>query len=224
MKKIIIALFLFASCGSAIAGDSYNSSNDRASFQRDMEDPSQVGMAERTDMALESIIELAAWKLRREGYDADADRIEFNWAYRYKGFLPDYARAVARGQKENIGDYTPMSQWLAEEYQRWVDLLGLTMVEFLHLDDINVMNYAIPVVFHMAILGNVQVDLPSYSNHWNPFCGVVSYWSVWLGCTIGTYGTGMFLICTPAATICERYVVREIAPRLAPRAYAHFWP
>ena len=89
-------------------------------------------------------------------------------------------------------------------------------MELTHLDDIKIVNYAVPVAFDPC---NPEWDQPEYKLHFVPLAGVATYWAVWGGCMAGTTGAGYSVICTPVATYTEKYVVRYPAPKASDRIY-----
>lgn len=172
-------------------------------------------IAEDTDLAVRGMIRLAVWQLRKSGHNSVADEIEAD-GLKWQGYLQ---RKVASGESlKDIGDHDPYSVWLSVVYEVLRYYLGDEMMEFLHLDDIKIINFGIVVVFNP----DIAFDQKDYLQHWTPFWGVVSYWTIWIGCEVGTYGTGWFLICTPAGMAGEYVTVKWIAPPLGKRVYTRW--
>lgn len=213
-KYLFLTLALLFS-GLAKSEDTYEYSKEISSFEHDLRNLDRTKLAARADRAIGQIIKLAVWKLKRTGHHQEANRIRQEWEGQYKGFLV---------LNQGIGDYKPLSEWLAGVYMIAELLLGVETCEFLHLDDIKIINFTIPVVFAMHdVLGPVEIDRAEYGLHFNPFAGVVAYWGVWAGCTAATWGSGMFLICTPAGMGSEYLMLHQIAPMFAGSAYRFFW-
>lgn len=76
---------------------------------------------------------------------------------------------------------------LTDQYKKLRLRFGDMLVARLHLDDINIINYAIPVVFHPVVdkKSGETWDKLEYSKHFVPFASVVTYWA--------SYGTCYFL-------------------------------
>ncbi len=178
-------------------------------------------MAEDTDRAIEGLLRLAEREAGDRGDDLSDLRAQ--WESRFKGYLGRELLARELGLVTGIGDHAPLSQFLTDLYDRLEAALGASLCEFLHFDDIKTLNYTIPVVFHLKTIHDGEIDEPEYAVHFIPFCGVVAYWGVWLGCEIVTYGSGWFLVCTPAGMLAEYAVVHWVAPRFAEPAYKHFY-
>lgn len=171
-------------------------------------------VAARADFTTAAIIRLGVWALKRNGHTIIAEKI----AVERLSFEKYYENTVLYGSTKDLGDHDPYSVWLSVVYEILLFKLGQEMMEFLHLDDIKIINFGIPVVFNPEIAFN-QKD---YMQHWNPFWGVVAYWSVWGACQVGTSGTGWFLVCTPAGMVGEYTTVRWIAPPVGKRIYERY--
>lgn len=161
----------------------------------------QGRMLERTNAALNAMIRLGAYRLRKAGHDADADILETEWDRDWNGYI----YTVGRG----LGDHRPMSQWLAMKYAMLEFILGEKLCRALRLDDIKVVNFALPVVF--ACVDNVSET--EYGLHFIPLSGVIGYWTSFFVCVGGTWGTG-FLWCGPIALGVEFLSVHAVAPAL----------
>lgn len=186
-------------------------------LEQEFESGNRVSLARKTDAALEGMIRLAVWKLQRTGHNDEAIEVWNQWDGFYRGYL------VREVMKEGLGDHEPLSRWLADVYAKLVDLFGESAVKFMHLDDINIANFAIPVVFHMKQIGGDVIDAPEYALHFVPFSGVVAYWGTWGACEAVTMGTGWFIVCTPAGMAAEYVTVTYIAPRFSDRVWARFY-
>jgi hypothetical protein len=226
MKRLLLLAMLAAP--SAFAASPFQDRYDhRAALEEvkaELSSQDRTRLAKKVDHAIDKIVEVAAWKLRREGKLVEAKRLEKEWNTQFKGFLPHYVQMLQDGQFGAIGDYAPMSEWLSDVSKRLVELLGQEICDFLRISDLNTINYCLPVVFHIEkVLGPVMIDFPEYEVHFDPFCGVVAYWSTWAACTGATWGTGAFIICTPAGWLVEKFTVKYVAPKVAPGAYKFFW-
>jgi len=183
----------------------------------ELRNPDRLELANRTVLALDVMIKLATRRLDQRGHRREAARIRFDWGDTYRAMLPALVLA------EGLGDHAPLSQWLADLHDQLEELLGERMMKLLHLDDIKVVNYAVPVVLNLDVLGGDQVDVVEYELHWTPWCSVVSFWAVWTACTVTTSGLLSFVVCSPAGMAAEHVVAKWIAPPLADNAWNIFW-
>lgn len=156
-------------------------------------------LRKKTNQSLDAIIHLAAYKLKRVGKKKEAERLLKEWKEQYSLYL----------EIRDLGDHKPLSDWLAAQYQIWVFWLSKDVVHMLRLDDINVINFAIPIVF--SCLDNVDQD--EYRKHFVPLMKVTSFWVSFWTCVAYTWGTG-FLYCSPIAMGVEYLTEAYIAPSL----------
>lgn len=210
------ALVLLGLLG-ALPAFAFNHRPQVDSLRQLLDDGDRTALAERTDATLARIVRVAAWALREHELPVEADRLEAEWSATWSGYLP---RQV---ELEALGDHAPLSEWLSETYAKLVALLGVSVCELLHLDDINIVNYAVPVVIHMARVDPDPIDVAEYELHFTPFCGVLAYWGTWAACQVATAGTGWIVVCTPAGMVAEYVVVNYVAPPFAPRCYERFY-
>lgn len=221
MKYLIILCMFFSSFSFASV---FNHKPTQKHVEMDLKSGDKMVIANRTDLALDGLVKLSIWKMKKEGHKAEADKIESEWENRFKGTLTRYAEKLKAG-KRDLGDYAPLSEWLSELYKIMVLMFGETACKAMHLDDINIANFAIPVVFAMHdILGaQVKIDSPEYKKHFVPFAGVVTYWSVFISCEVVTYGSGWFVVCTPAGMAGEFAMTKWVAPKISDSAWKMFW-
>lgn len=192
------------------------------SFQADLESEDKLKMAQDGDRALAGLIKMAVRELNRQGYPEKAAEVQSEYA-EYANYLYITVMQEQQGLLGDIGDHNPLSAWLTKLYNDLESILGFEVCHFLHLDDINTMNYVIPVVFHLKVLGGDQIGEPEYALHFVPFSGITAYWTIWAICEVGTSGTAWVLVCMPAGTGAEIITERFIAPPLAPKIYPVFW-
>lgn len=194
-------------------------------LQLDMKDNERF--AQRADRALENMMKHGAAALARKGYTADAKQLQFEYDEFYSNAIYNTALGIV---PTDLGDHKPLSQWLADWYKKMEAKLGHEVCVLLHLDDINTMNYGIPVVFRPR--GEDRAGEPQgpwgqdeYKLHFVPVSGVVTYWTVWIVCTAGTWGMGaVTFICTPVAWVSEKAEVKYIGPKLSDWVYTRYNP
>lgn len=161
---------------------------------------------------IESIVDRAAEELIERGFNDEARDIMVEWYAEYSMHL----------MREDLGDHRPLSQWLSDLYDRLESLLGPTVMALLHLDDIKVVNYAIPVVFDPRMETGWWSDpfpKQEYGEHFIPLSGVITYWAVWAACSFSTSGVASFVICSPAGSWSEWLAKKYFAPGLSDRIY-----
>lgn len=215
MKKLILILSLLtmpvlacqggevgANCmPKGVGEDSARVRKQVAQFEKEVE---QGRFAEKTNGALNAIVRYAVWKLRREGYKKEATALLQEWENDWNGYL----------LRRDLGDHAPLSVWLAEKYLMLEMTLGEAVCHALRLDDIKIINFAIPVVFRCID----QVDVEEFGKHFIPLSGTVVYWTSFFACVGGTWGTG-FLFCSPISMGCEWITESWAAPKLNPRVW-----
>lgn len=162
---------------------------------------------ERTNHALDSIVRLSVYKLRRTGHKAEAAQFLKEWEEQYQYIL------IGRG----IGDHKPLSTWLAAKYDMLELILGKEICHALRLSDIKTINYAVPVVFacedHVTEAEFFLHFVADDTNGYRGLGPVVAYWTTFIVCVGGTWGTG-FLFCSPIAMGVEYLSDSFICPRL----------
>src|SRR3972149_2026155 len=118
-------------------------------------------MRERSNMALNAIVRFAAFKLKAKGHKAKANQLIKEWEGKWSGYIMHVGR--------DLGDHRPLSQWLAEKYAMLELILGADLCHMLRLDDLKIINYAIPVVFSCVD----NVNEVEFGKHFIPFSGTV---------------------------------------------------
>ncbi len=165
-------------------------------------------VAKRTNAALDRLIRIAAWRLKKEGHKDLANQIESEWRNEYSRYLTFIF--------VDLGDHNPLSEWLNEVYQSLRATLGDAVLKRFHLDDIWVINYAIPVVFKPCL---PEWDKAEYKLHFVPFAGSVTYWAAYISCTIAVAAMDFAFFCSPVGSFAEMGMVTLIAPGLSDGIY-----
>lgn len=226
---IFIAIACLASSKIALADDQqpvYDHKPEVHRIDTDLQNPDRLRLAQRADLAIGGIVGRIAGALDDHGYGADASAIRQEWAGKFQGYLPTIIRqGYLEGRAQDVPElYTPMSLWLRDWYHRTLDLLGPTVCQALHIDDIQILNEGTPVVLRIqSVIGPVVPSSQVYEAYFDQWCGVVAYWSVFVGCEAVFWGSDITLICTPAAMIAERVVLKRIAPRWSDRVWARLY-
>ncbi len=219
---LLIGLLNFSSVAMAQFIPSYNYIPEVRQTRRMIARTDQLEMAKRTDKTIEKMIEVATDQLRKAGYKTEATRIQNEFDKDFKGYTTKLIDKRLKGFGD-IGDHRPLSKFLTDLYNTLLELLGPQVMALTHLEDIFTLNYSIPVVFHLEGVTTDEIDAPEYALHWNPFWGVVTYWTVWISCEVVTYGGGMFIVCAPAGMAAKFVVVRYVAPKFSDNGYEFFY-
>lgn len=174
----------------------------------------RLDYAQKTSDALDGMIITAGIKLREEGYSYEADQITGRYFNEFQGFM------FRQHNMQGIGDHDPI-KWMLNTWQTLDSLLGSQAMQLMHLDDIRIFAYTIPVVFWCVD----NVDAQEFRAHFvggedGGFAGSTAYWVTMLSCTVGTYGTATSLMCSPMGMLAEEITDRVIAPRLSDRVWA----
>lgn len=150
------------------------------------------------------------------------------------------------GLKTDMGDHAPLDEWLATEYQKLEDLLGVDVMELTHLRDIFVLNFSTPVVFNAEASNAWCIDQltrfpfdtckAEYGRHFtgtkwtfidpfatrdphHGFSGVVSYWISFVACEATFWGTDGTFVCGLAATAIENGMEMTLSPSISDALY-----
>lgn len=162
-------------------------------------------LPKRTDATIKVLIEVAVASLRMRGLYAQADKIEADYNDQFYGFLEFHA--AGRGFID-IGDHVPLSEWLAVVTETLNLLLGERVMKLTHLNDIRVINYAIPVV--LAPCNPDWNNKVEYRKHFVPLSGVISFWGIWTACKIAG-GWAIPMTCGAIGSLVENVMVYVFA-------------
>lgn len=249
MKRIIALLLLcLLGCQASEPTSRVDAPKDRMQATRFDHGPIQARITQRlndgdfTNLMVESydqMFALAQTLMTNAGHGDEAALLKNEWEGRYRNLMA--------GKLEDVGDHKPLSEWVNEWYTIIYNLLGETVMTDTHLKDIWILNFTVPVVFHPQASNAWCTEQLSvfpedtceaeYRRHfagtrWQPFdpyasdeythdgfSGVVAYWVTWGACEVATYGTGWFLVCTPAGDLVEDAIEKWVAPKLSNRIY-----
>ena len=172
-----------------------------------------VDLSDWSNRALGSIIGIAVLNLRKNHYYKEADEIEKGW-----GLIDGRIVDIAKGRRD-IGDFEPISEWLALAYEVIELALGYQTCSLLRITDIKTINFGLRVVLNPCKYGPVEFNKHFCGDKYRGLGPVVAYWSVVTSCSIGTFGAGYFFVCSPLGWLIERGVNKVVAPKLSPRIY-----
>lgn len=176
-----------------------------------------------TRLALDHLIAVGVKALKDRGWKNDATEIATHWAALRPQFLVDSGNGLGK-----VGDHAAIA-WLLAVGNKLRSLLGDEVDVVLHLDDLIIFAYSIPVVFGCED----QVSQLEYALHFvgqdsdpgvlpgdaHGFAPSLTFWVVDLGCDIGVPIPGS-LLCAPVAVMAERIMYKRLAPRLNPTVWA----
>lgn len=173
--------------------------------------------------ALNSLVKTANQTLADHGYVKEARQYQSEWdGQGYSTYLLDAQTASGVFGFYDVGDHQPLNAWLADFYKKLEDKLGDPILKMLHLDDINTMNYAIPVVFQPKgdKRNGDHWDGTEYGKHFVPFAAIVTYWGAYIGCMVATQSNpAIHRFCGTAAGALRMLMTKEFAPKLSKVVY-----
>jgi len=168
----------------------------------------------RTVATIDVMLRVGAKALRKKGYPVQSEALLAQWRGVYKPMLGGFTL-------DSLGDHAPFSRWLMEVTTAMEVALGTSRMKLLHLDDLYIVNYAIPVVFDPA---NIEWDLEDYTEHFVPFAGVVGYWAASGGCSLAiTNPLVSHFTCGIVGTLAEEGM-KAVSPSIANKIYQQFNP
>lgn len=227
MRFLTVLFLLINSCGfGASLGPAERAfarkhvSKMQAEFERD----GILGVARRTDHALDNLVRRAIGELHKKGEHSYAQGQEDEWNSHFRGVLEAEMSVSGIG---DIGDHKPLIQWLENFYNKIEGILGMDLCQALHLSDIKTFNSCIPVAFHpctfdMGTVAGARQD--EYRRHMQKgaiYMGllpVVTYWACDIGCMFGTAGIAA-LLCGPIASLAELGMSGPISGKISDAIY-----
>jgi hypothetical protein len=156
------------------------------------------------------------------GFDEDAKKIKKEWENQFQFYSLNTFNNDNDFLVLDLGDHRPLSQWLSDLYKKLRLRFGDILVKQLRLDDINTLNYAIPVTFQPNGDKKTQDtwDKLEYSKHFVPFTAIVTYWA--------SYGTCFYVFnskpqirkqCRNISNLLRMGATNWVAPKLSDWVY-----
>jgi len=164
----------------------------------------------RTKITIATIVNISALELVRHGHMKEAAMLRDEWQSQNVRHFTNNLSIY------DIGDYTPLNQWLADWYDKIESKIPEKIFNLTRLKDIKILNYGIPVAFDPS---NESWDKEEYRKHFVPFSATISYWSFKAGCKISSLQPIPGLICDVAAKGFEKAMYRRIGPNLSDKIY-----
>ncbi len=222
MNRFISRVLFFTAAASAFAGVTAVAPNHASADARQsivgaltlhddvLTEFSRAEFGQKTQMALNELVEYACRSLEYYGYNDDAAQARKEWSEQFANYFTSAGTL-------DLGDHAPLSQWLADFYKKLRLRFGDLLVNMLHLDDINTLNYAIPVAFQpRGDKSGDQWDRLEYSYHFVPFAAIVTYWGSYGACVYFTKGEpGIRRFCKQIAGLLKTGMSLWIAPKLS---------
>lgn len=206
--------------GTYTVSQSKKAQDKAEALRREWEQGGLRRMAQRTDQALNGIIRLGIANLKKHGFYSEAKDMEKGWLA-HEGEVTRIINQTGR----KIGDFEPLSTWLAVAYFVLEEKLGYDICRALRFSDLMTFNFTIPVVFSPCKYGLTEFtyhfvhDDPNVFHPYKGLAPVVAYWTSVITCSVATFGAGYFFICSPIGMLVELGVDRSVAPWLAPKIY-----
>lgn len=232
-RLVVVLAFAFAFCLSCRADDLYGeihgngiyTASDESKANRRLQaykdefaESGLLGLANRTDQALDAVLKVSITNLNRKGFRSLAREVD-QGRMKFRGEVTRLTMNPSR----DIGDFEPLSDWLAGIYDKIEAALGYEICRALRISDIKTFNYTIPIVFRPC-----SVDMDEYELHfvhdakYRGLFPVVVYWVSSMTCNMATFGAGAFFICSPISMLIEMGADRWVGPWLSPRIWGAF--
>lgn len=174
----------------------------------------QERVEKKIHKGLDTLIKIAAYKLRRTGHKEESRLLLKEWS---EQFSSKYLASLY-GVEENyhIGDYPSVSQWLKDKMDMLGFVLGKDVLYNLRLSDIITFNSTPKTILWCP----VKVSEEEYGLHWisdeeisvRGLAPTVSFWVSEAACLGASLSTG-FLLCAPICSGVEWIVKTTVAPK-----------
>ena len=221
----VLSLFIWAH-GSAQAAEPIHGISDAyAAYQSVVTRMDQGDLRSPVSEAVHNLVHEGFSVLREAGESRVADQYEREWNEHYNRVIVPGDFVFDLAGKNDLGDHPPASAWLAKFYDTLMARTGGIIRSIRIINDINTLNYALPVVFAPRgtwRTGVTNADQIEYRKHFIPFSKIVTYWAAKKGCeyACAQYAPNLKFVCEPAATSLEWYMGRHVAWRISDKIYA----
>lgn len=172
-----------------------------------------------THHAFDLAIQELAQQLRDDHQDdLLADDLLNRWNQSSGNFSGEIAALLDR---KDLGDHDPLFSWIQDFLKKTADKYGTIIYSLPIVQNIVMLNFAIPVVFapHGAWQVSGVDSRIEYRKHFIPFANLVTYYVSLYGCKYALAHAGMTTgakqLCTKAATKLEFVMGRYIAPMVS---------
>ncbi len=187
---------------------------DNLSGTRDLEK-----LRHHVGTTVDAILATAIRNLRKQGHHEYANQLEAEWTQSYSLYFFGTGLALM-----DLGDHDPLIPWLANVMGNVEKRGGKGFTKRTRIDDLRIINYALPVVFRPT--GNKKTGQEwgseEYGKHFNPLLGVVTYWTARIACKqLAQSQPVVSRFCSNIAGVAEKIVVSRVAPRLSATIYSN---
>lgn len=165
----------------------------------------------RIHRGLDTLIRIAAYKLKRSGHKKEGFKLLKEWQEQY---FFDYAERLHGAR--HIGDHEPVSLWLKKQMDLLSFLLGAETFYNLRFSDIATFNETPKVI----LFCNDDVDEDEYFLHWvhdadvfkRGLAPTTMFWVAEASCLTASLSAG-FILCAPICLGAEWLVKNYVAPK-----------
>lgn len=166
---------------------------------------------EVTHNGFERAIQVAVQDLRDRSDNAMADELQNQWN------TSNFESALFMASLDDLGDHGVLFPWLDKFFAKMSAKYGSIVLSLPYVQDLNTLNYAIPVVFSPK--GAWQVvgadNRIEYRKHFIPFANIITYYASLYGCKYIAVQQGipeLKKICGKVATKLKFVMGRYVAP------------
>jgi len=163
VRSFTLGLALLVSAAVAHAADQTPNNGARSGYDGTVASLIRGELSAPLTRAVANMVAESVSILRQAGQNQLATKYETEWKQWYsQGLRPgDFIRGAS---KDDIGDHPPASEWLANLYNT-LDQYSAGIIRSVRLiNDINTLNYALPVVFTPTARGRRASSMPTASS------------------------------------------------------------
>jgi hypothetical protein len=218
-KLAVSVLVLGLALANPTFADDRNSEGGNAAYRATAMALARGDISGPLTQSVGNLVAEAADVLRESGQPQIAAKVEADWKKHYARGLTAADFVLGHG-KDDLGDHPPAIEYLAHLYDLLMQYSGGLARQVRLVEDINTLNYALPVVFQPNGAwqsGDFAADQIEYRKHFIPFANIVTYYAALYGCK---YATGQYIpelerICKPLAERLEWYMGRHVAWKIS---------
>lgn len=167
--------------------------------------------------SLKQLFKIVVYRLKQRGFADEANQIHREWQQINSFYFQN------NFELSQLGDHAPLSQWLANTYNRIEKLIGPRLCSIYHFDDVKIINYGFPVSFSPG--GNPANGLAwgknEYLAHFVPLAGAISYWTGDAVCEAALDSIAS-MICSSSMEIARFNIEQHLAPWIGEQIYLQY--
>lgn len=206
---LLITLFCFQETSWAATPVTYDTRPDvKALAENIQSNPTEQKLAWYLNWTVHAMLTRADWYLRIRGEEKTADEIWADWNEISGG------RSFTKNNMMgfDIGDHAPLSAELSALHRKLKAKLGPWAMSELQLDDLNTLNFALPVVMHPQ---REDIDKEEYTRHFIPLSRIVAFWVGLTACEAALPFPLISQICSSAAAIGASFMAQNFSVYLS---------